>query len=102
MLASSPNHLSLTLVTALEEHLPQYLGAVVVASHDRWLRRSWTGQRRQLNLEHSDSKPVPLFTHPAPGTALGIVAVYISDTPVDRMRWRLREQAEVNVSTTGT
>lgn len=47
------NHLSLALATALEEHLPQYLGAVVVASHDRWLRRSWTGQR--LHLEPADA-----------------------------------------------
>lgn len=42
------NHLSLTLATALEEHLPQYPGAVVVASHDRWLQRSWSGQRLEL------------------------------------------------------
>lgn len=49
------NHLSLALVTALEEQLPQYPGAVVVASHDRWLRRSWAGQIVQLHPEGSDA-----------------------------------------------
>ena len=49
------NHLSLTLATALEEHLPQYPGAVVVASHDRWLRRSWAGER--LDLVGVDTAP---------------------------------------------
>ena len=43
------NHFSLALVTALEEYLPRYPGAVVVASHDRWLRDSWTGRRIELN-----------------------------------------------------
>ena len=43
------NHLSLLLVTELEQSLPDYPGVVVVASHDRWLREGWTGER--LNLE---------------------------------------------------
>lgn len=43
------NHLSLDLATALEALLPDYPGIVVVASHDRWLRRSWRG--RTLELE---------------------------------------------------
>lgn len=47
------NHLSLTLATAIEEQLPHYPGAVVVASHDRWLRRSWTGQRLELDPANS-------------------------------------------------
>ena len=42
------NHFSLELASALEECLPQYSGAVVVASRDRWLRRSWSGQRLEL------------------------------------------------------
>ncbi|WP_168581406.1 ABC-F family ATP-binding cassette domain-containing protein [Gephyromycinifex aptenodytis] len=50
------NHLSLTLATALEEHLPQYPGAVVIASHDRWLRRSWPGQRLHLGPEHASTR----------------------------------------------
>ena len=47
------NHLSLTLATEIEEQLPHYPGAVVVASHDRWLRRSWTGQRLELDPANS-------------------------------------------------
>ncbi|QDO87975.1 ABC-F family ATP-binding cassette domain-containing protein [Ornithinimicrobium ciconiae] len=42
------NHLSLLLVTELEQSLPDYPGAVVVASHDRWLRERWTGERLHL------------------------------------------------------
>jgi len=37
------NHLSLALATELEEALSGYPGAVVVAGHDRWLRRRWAG-----------------------------------------------------------
>lgn len=66
------NHLSLTLATAIEEQLPHYPGAVVVASHDRWLRRSWTGQRLELEKDQrpfhelaSDESPAPSqYTHP--------------------------------------
>ena len=43
------NHLSLDLVTALEALLPAYPGIVLVASHDRWLRRHWSG--RTLHLD---------------------------------------------------
>ena len=42
------NHLSLDLTTALESLLPDYPGIVVVTSHDRWLRRSWTGSRLEV------------------------------------------------------
>ncbi|USQ77217.1 ABC-F family ATP-binding cassette domain-containing protein [Ornithinimicrobium cryptoxanthini] len=42
------NHLSLLLVTELERSLPDYPGAVIVASHDRWLRDSWAGERLAL------------------------------------------------------
>lgn len=42
------NHLSLDLATALEELLPGYSGIVVVASHDRWLRRRWRGRVLEL------------------------------------------------------
>jgi macrolide transport system ATP-binding/permease protein len=38
----------LSLVTALEEAIPEYPGAVVVASHDRWLRERWSGARLEL------------------------------------------------------
>lgn len=48
LLDEPTNHFSLDLVNALEEALTEYSGAVVIASHDRWLRRRWTGQRRHL------------------------------------------------------
>ncbi len=48
LLDEPDNHLSLSLVTALEEAIPAYPGAVVVASHDRWLRQRWTGERLEL------------------------------------------------------
>lgn len=41
LLDEPTNHLSLALATELEEALGSYPGAVVVASHDRWLRRRW-------------------------------------------------------------
>src|SRR5699024_9111392 len=48
LLDEPTNHLSLLLVTELEHSLPDYPGAVVVASHDRWLRAGWTGERLHL------------------------------------------------------
>lgn len=44
LLDEPTNHLSLALATELEEALDSYPGAVVLASHDRWLRRRWTGE----------------------------------------------------------
>jgi macrolide transport system ATP-binding/permease protein len=49
LLDEPTNHLSLSLATELENALGSYPGAVVVASHDRWLRRRWAG--RTLHLE---------------------------------------------------
>lgn len=43
LLDEPTNHLSLSLATELEEALGAYPGAVVVASHDRWLRSRWSG-----------------------------------------------------------
>jgi len=48
LLDEPTNHFSLSLVTALEDALVQYPGTVVVASHDRWLRKRWQGQRLTL------------------------------------------------------
>ncbi|WP_374007927.1 ABC-F family ATP-binding cassette domain-containing protein [Leifsonia sp. LS-T14] len=48
LLDEPTNHLSLSLATELEEALGTYPGAVVVASHDRWLRSGWTGQTVHL------------------------------------------------------
>jgi macrolide transport system ATP-binding/permease protein len=49
LLDEPTNHLSLALVTELEEAIGASAGAVVVASHDRWLRRRWEGE--ELNLD---------------------------------------------------
>ncbi|KQX05650.1 MULTISPECIES: ABC-F family ATP-binding cassette domain-containing protein [unclassified Leifsonia] len=43
LLDEPTNHLSLGLATDLEQALGTYPGAVVIASHDRWLRRRWNG-----------------------------------------------------------
>jgi macrolide transport system ATP-binding/permease protein len=48
LLDEPTNHLSLALATELEDALGGYPGAVVVASHDRWLRRRWNGERLHL------------------------------------------------------
>jgi macrolide transport system ATP-binding/permease protein len=48
LLDEPTNHLSLSLATELEDALGSYPGAVVVASHDRWLRRRWTRDRVEL------------------------------------------------------
>jgi macrolide transport system ATP-binding/permease protein len=45
LLDEPTNHLSLSLATELEDALGGYPGAVVVASHDRWLRANWSGER---------------------------------------------------------
>ena len=44
LLDEPSNHLSLALAVELEEALASYPGAVVVASHDRWLRQRWVGR----------------------------------------------------------
>jgi macrolide transport system ATP-binding/permease protein len=48
LLDEPTNHLSLALATELEQALGTYPGAVVVASHDRWLRSTWTGDRIEM------------------------------------------------------
>ena len=54
LLDEPTNHLSLLLATQLEDAIADYPGAVVIASHDRWLRRSWTHQR--LDLGHGPGR----------------------------------------------
>ncbi|MFH8625892.1 ABC-F family ATP-binding cassette domain-containing protein [Streptomyces vietnamensis] len=49
LLDEPTNHLSPRLCDELEEALGGGPGAIVVASHDRWLRRRWQG--RELRLE---------------------------------------------------
>ena len=43
LLDEPTNHISLALAAELEEALQRSPGTVVVASHDRWLRRRWDG-----------------------------------------------------------
>ncbi|MEZ7897582.1 MAG: ABC-F family ATP-binding cassette domain-containing protein [Flaviflexus sp.] len=52
LLDEPTNHFSLKLTTELENSIADYPGAVVVASHDRWLRKRWAG--RTMHLEPSD------------------------------------------------
>ncbi|TCP54288.1 macrolide transport system ATP-binding/permease protein [Tamaricihabitans halophyticus] len=49
LLDEPTNHLSLSLAEELEEALRAAPGAVVIASHDRWLRARWQGQQLQLH-----------------------------------------------------
>ncbi|MGW0172202.1 ABC transporter ATP-binding protein, partial [Streptomyces sp. NPDC003343] len=48
LLDEPTNHLSPRLCDELEEALGTGPGAVVVASHDRWLRRRWQGREIRL------------------------------------------------------
>nr|WP_022885858.1 ABC-F family ATP-binding cassette domain-containing protein [Glaciibacter superstes] len=57
LLDEPTNHLSLSLATELEDALGTYPGAVIVASHDRWLCRNWTGDRLELGRGRP---PVPV------------------------------------------
>jgi macrolide transport system ATP-binding/permease protein len=43
LLDEPTNHISLALAEELEEALRRTVGTVVVATHDRWLRRRWQG-----------------------------------------------------------
>jgi macrolide transport system ATP-binding/permease protein len=48
LLDEPTNHLSLRLAGELEDALGAYPGAVVVASHDRWLRSRWDGESVEM------------------------------------------------------
>jgi macrolide transport system ATP-binding/permease protein len=48
LLDEPTNHLSLALASELEEALQRSVGTVLVASHDRWLRRRWSGPELAL------------------------------------------------------
>ncbi len=48
LLDEPTNHLSPALADELEDALGRAPGAVVAASHDRWLRRNWPGGRLDL------------------------------------------------------
>jgi macrolide transport system ATP-binding/permease protein len=48
LLDEPTNHISLSLADELEESLQRSPGTVIVASHDRWLRRRWSGETLAL------------------------------------------------------
>lgn len=48
LLDEPTNHFSLLLVAAIEEGLSTYPGTVIVATHDRWLRRRWEGHHVEI------------------------------------------------------
>ncbi|MDJ1371603.1 ABC-F family ATP-binding cassette domain-containing protein [Gulosibacter molinativorax] len=48
LLDEPTNHLALSLAEELERAIPDYPGAVVIASHDRWLRERWQGEVLRL------------------------------------------------------
>ncbi|MDX6307480.1 MAG: macrolide transport system ATP-binding/permease protein [Nocardioidaceae bacterium] len=49
LLDEPTNHISLTLAGELESALEGSLASIVVASHDRWLRRCWSGATLSLD-----------------------------------------------------
>lgn len=49
LLDEPTNHLAIDLVTQLESALEDYPGAVVIASHDRWLRDRWRHSELRLS-----------------------------------------------------
>jgi macrolide transport system ATP-binding/permease protein len=59
MLLDEPtNHISLTLAEELADALAGAPGAVVAASHDRWLRRRWSGRQLHIDVDHRTESPV--------------------------------------------
>lgn len=52
LLDEPTNHISLALAEELEQALRTAPGAVVAASHDRWLRRGWSGPRLRVTADH--------------------------------------------------
>ncbi|MGW4164588.1 ABC-F family ATP-binding cassette domain-containing protein [Streptomyces sp. NPDC004788] len=52
LLDEPTNHLSPRLCDELEEALGSGPGAIVIASHDRWLRRRWQGREIRLEPGH--------------------------------------------------
>ncbi len=50
LLDEPTNHISLALAGELEEALRTTAGTVVVATHDRWLRRRWEGAEARLEV----------------------------------------------------
>ncbi|MFC6259159.1 hypothetical protein ACFP5Z_19105, partial [Kocuria oceani] len=52
------NHLSLALAEELEQALEDFPGTVVLATHDRWIRRRWTGRVLSVRPAAADRSAV--------------------------------------------
>lgn len=48
LLDEPTNHLSLALSEELESAIEKFPGRILLASHDRWIRRRWAGKRISL------------------------------------------------------
>ena len=59
LLDEPTNHISLALAGELEEALQTTAGTVVVASHDRWLRRRWAGAELRLGGDRAGGGEPP-------------------------------------------
>ncbi|MCW3819992.1 ATP-binding cassette domain-containing protein [Micromonospora sp. DR5-3] len=73
LLDEPTNHLSPRLCDELEAALGPGPGAIVLASHDRWLRKHWQGREIRLgsDRERSDSAGHTLFASATPPHAQG-------------------------------
>ena len=59
LLDEPTNHLSLALAEELEAALVDFVGTVVITSHDRWVRRQW---RRRMDQGDSRARVLTLAT----------------------------------------
>ncbi|BAU96475.1 ABC transporter ATPase [Corynebacterium suranareeae] len=50
LLDEPTNHLSLALSEELEAAMEKFPGRVILASHDRWIRKRWTGKKISLSF----------------------------------------------------
>jgi macrolide transport system ATP-binding/permease protein len=57
LLDEPTNHLSMALAGEIEDALQTTPGTVVVATHDRWLRRRWEGAHLQLSGTCEPARP---------------------------------------------
>ena len=71
LLDEPTNHLSPRLCDELEEALGTGPGAIVVASHDRWLRSRWPGRELRLPPDRQSRPGAPPFPVLSSGRPVG-------------------------------